>query len=225
MGDIDINSEGNQISKKKKRIMIYFIEATEKLMEEEGIDSLSIRKIATVAGYNSATLYNYFEDLDHLILFASIRHLKKYVVDLYNSIKKEMDALETYRVIYRKFSEAAFTSPEIFYNMFFGHYSSKLSQVLRQYYELFPDELGEHKGFIRSMLNEGNIYQRDMTFMDALVEEGFVKAEKAADTVQVMVRTNESFILEACKLEDSTKIESHVEAFMKLFDYVMEAAK
>ena len=43
---------------KRKRIMIYFIEATQKLIRTEGMDSLSIRKIANTAGYNSATLYN-----------------------------------------------------------------------------------------------------------------------------------------------------------------------
>ena len=51
--------------------MIYFIEATEKLIRSDGVEGLSIRKIASEAGYNSATLYNYFEDLEHLVLFGS----------------------------------------------------------------------------------------------------------------------------------------------------------
>lgn len=52
----------NNLTLKRKRIMIYFIEAAEKLIRQNGIENLSIRKIATEAGYNSATIYNYFNE-------------------------------------------------------------------------------------------------------------------------------------------------------------------
>lgn len=60
----------NNLTLKRKRIMIYFIEAAEKLIRQNGIENLSIRKIATEAGYNSATIYNYFNDLEQLTMFA-----------------------------------------------------------------------------------------------------------------------------------------------------------
>ncbi len=47
--------------------MTYFIDATNEIIENEGIESVTIRKVANLAGYNSATIYNYFENLDHLI--------------------------------------------------------------------------------------------------------------------------------------------------------------
>ena len=43
---------------KRKRVMAYFINATIELMEEIGIENLTIRKVAERAKYNSATLYN-----------------------------------------------------------------------------------------------------------------------------------------------------------------------
>ena len=52
---------------KKKRVMMYFIEATQELILDEGLEKLSIKKIAEKAGYNSATIYNYFENLEVLI--------------------------------------------------------------------------------------------------------------------------------------------------------------
>lgn len=51
---------------KKKRVMMYFIEATQELILKEGLENLSIKKIAEKAGYNSATIYNYFENLEVL---------------------------------------------------------------------------------------------------------------------------------------------------------------
>lgn len=213
------------LSKKKKRIMIYFIEATEKLIEEEGIDGLSIRKIATEAGYNSATLYNYFEDLEHLILYASVRYLRDYIAELQKPLTRGMNALESYRVIYEIFSERVFHSPEIFYNMFFGHYSGKLNLVLQQYYQLFPDELVGHKGSTLNMLSQGNIFERDRAYMDSLVAEGFVKPEKKEATVQILVRTHQSFIAQACTEGGHLDIEKHKAHFMELFDYILEGAR
>lgn len=52
--------------------MSYFINATIELMEKEGIENLTIRKVAEQAKYNSATLYHYFSNLDELELFASV---------------------------------------------------------------------------------------------------------------------------------------------------------
>ena len=64
-------------------------------MKEDDIDKISIRKIAKRAGYNSATIYYYFEDLEHLILFASIRYLREYTSALAKNIKKEMTTFRT----------------------------------------------------------------------------------------------------------------------------------
>lgn len=53
----------NPLQRQNMRI---FIEATKSLMDSVGEEGLSIRKIAAKAGYNSATIYNYFQDLDEL---------------------------------------------------------------------------------------------------------------------------------------------------------------
>ena len=45
---------GGNRQEKRKRIMSYFINATIELMEKEGIENLTIRKVAEQAKYNSA---------------------------------------------------------------------------------------------------------------------------------------------------------------------------
>ena len=64
----------NNLTLKRKRIMIYFIEAAEKLIRQNGIENLSIRKIATEAGYNSATIYNI------LMIWSSLQCLALFVI-------------------------------------------------------------------------------------------------------------------------------------------------
>ena len=53
--------------------MSFFVEAVQKIIEEEGIDAVTIRKVSKLAGYNPATLYNYFDNIDYLVGFASIK--------------------------------------------------------------------------------------------------------------------------------------------------------
>ena len=54
----------------RQQTMGYFINAALEIIEEEGIDSLSIRKTAEKAGYNSATLYHYFSTPSHIQTFS-----------------------------------------------------------------------------------------------------------------------------------------------------------
>jgi putative flippase GtrA len=68
-GQQTVATVGGNRQEKRKRIMSYFINATIELMEKEGIENLTIRKVAEQAKYNSATLYHYF--LGNILVFTS----------------------------------------------------------------------------------------------------------------------------------------------------------
>ncbi len=55
----------------------YFVAAARDLIDEGGVASLSARKVGTRAGYSYATLYNYFSDMNELILAAMIETLEE----------------------------------------------------------------------------------------------------------------------------------------------------
>ena len=71
---------GNLTKTKKEiqneRKIRYFVEAAWNIEDTEGKEAITARQVADLAGYNVATLYNYFENLDHLLAFASLRHLR-----------------------------------------------------------------------------------------------------------------------------------------------------
>ena len=98
---------------RQRRIMAFFVEATEKILKEDGLSGVNIRRIASEAGYNSATLYNYFPDLENLILYGSVGYLYEYNLLLGQSLSPSMNALERYRTVYRCFNHFAFRDPEI----------------------------------------------------------------------------------------------------------------
>ena len=210
---------------KKKKVMIYFIEATEELMKEDDIDKISIRKIAKRAGYNSATLYYYFDDLEHLILFASIRYLREYTTALARKIKPTMTTLEKYRTVYETFNYYAFRSPVIFHNMFFGKYSHKLLNVIKEYYDIFPDDLEGHEDLLKNLLKQGNMYYRDKQIVDELVKEGNVDTNKVDITLKILINVHQSYVYEAMIQGDKLDLESHEKSFLEIFDYLLVNAK
>ena len=218
-----------ELNVKKKRVMMLFIEAAEKLLRKEGPAGLSIRKVAAEAGYNSATLYNYFQDLEHLTLFASVRYLREYVALLEKNLTEDMNAFQRYRMIYRCFNTCAFREPEIFHGMFFGRHSGLLGEVLQVYYEqLFPQELDGLSGQMKQMLRLGTMYERDSLMMKDLVAEGFVAPEKAEKTMELMIALHQHYIHEAMiriAISGDFDAEVHQERFDAAFLYIMEAAR
>lgn len=214
------------LSTRRKRIMVYFIEATRNLIQTEGVDGLSIRKIANEAGYNSATLYNYFHDLEHLTLFGSVCYLRDYVMALSTSLSPQMNSLERFRTIYQCFNDIAFRNPDIFHNMFFGRHSEILGDVLHTYYyELFPEELSGISENMRRMMVTGSMQERDWVTMQEMVREGFVSHEKAELTMNLIIAVHQNFIYEAVIHGDSLDMEAHKANFNQMFEYLLAAAK
>lgn len=158
----------------RNRIMRYFIEATHSIIENEGAETLTIRKVSDLAGYNSATLYNYFSSLDNLIAFSSLRYLKYYSDDLKNYISKGMDGYTVYVNIWKCFCKHAFLNPGIYHKIFFTELSSSISTSIQTYYEIFPDDLEDFEASkYKAMLIGETIESRTKQALKKPVREGY----------------------------------------------------
>lgn len=146
----------------KKRMMSYFIEAANEIIENEGLEGLTIRKVADKAGYNSATLYNYFENLKHLVFFSSIRHLSDYAKDLPEYLKKAKNPIDSCLRVWECFSRHSYTNPQVYQLIFFGGFSSStVNNSIKTYYEIFPEQISDDVKEYMPMLLEDNLYKRD----------------------------------------------------------------
>ncbi|AKL94243.1 transcriptional regulator [Clostridium aceticum] len=161
----------------KRRIMSYFIEATNKVIEEEGIEAITVRKVADLAGYNSATMYNYFENLDHLIFFASMKYLKEYAIELPEYIKGAEDSLDKYLRIWKCFCTHSYNNPKIYQLIFFEKFCDSLRDSIKEYYNIFPEELGEQPEELLPMLLKQNIPERNLPLLKTCAKDGFLQDE------------------------------------------------
>lgn len=179
----------------KKRMMGYFIDAANQIIEKEGIEAVTIRKVADIAGYNSATLYNYFNDLNHLLFFASMKYLKNYAFSLKYYIKDSMNAFDKFFAVWKCFCHHSFKNPKIYYIIFFDKYRKFINDTIKEYYSIFPEELGEQSIEILPMLMEKNIYIRTMTILKACVAEGFFKKEHLDQINEMILLIYEGMLL------------------------------
>jgi len=204
----------------RKRILVYFIEATSKIIEDEGIENVTIRNVADIAGYNSATLYNYFEDLDHLIFFTSMKYLKEYNLELSKFISDSDNSLDIFLKTWECFCKFSYKNPKIFYNIFFSKHKDKLKETINEYYDIFPEELGENDGEILNMLKYKNIFDRNKIVVYPLVNEGIIKEENF-DIVNKAIVYCYQGILHESVIGNDKSIEQLIIDTMKIIKYII----
>ena len=77
-----------------------FINAAQEMIESEGLENISVRKIAQKAGFHNSTIYLYFEDLDQLAMFASLKYFREYSHSLELQSQKNLSPTENFLSIW-----------------------------------------------------------------------------------------------------------------------------
>jgi len=208
----------------KKRMLSYFIEAAKKIIEEEGLQAVTIRKVADMAGYNSATLYNYFENLNHLIFFASMQYLNEYAESLHEFTKDSKNSVERYINVWKGFCYHSFTRPEIYYNIFFSEFSNKkLDLSIRTYYSIFPEELSSESREVFPMLLEDDFLLRDMGYLKPAVEEGLIKEENLEEISDMCVLIYQGMLSRMLKEPKPYTIEEAAHRTIKYMEQIISS--
>lgn len=168
----------------KRENLIHFIKVTQKIIEEEGIQKVSIRKIAAMSGFHNSTIYLYFSDLDELTMLASITRFQQYSAALERQSEKHADAYDNFFNIWECFCESAFQYACVFNNFFFGKYSDDLFRFLNVYYDLFPEEKNKYTKDIEAMYFGKNYTERCMKILLPLVADKRTRVTKEnVDTI------------------------------------------
>ena len=161
----------------KDNMMTGFITAAEDLIDEIGIGKVTLRKIATRSGYNSATIYNYFENLDHLIFYAAMGKIEDYSLALGEHLKDSKNAMDIFLKVWECFCEYAYEQPEIYNAIFFPKLNKNLDYYMEEYYTFFPVDLNSLNINVSTMVLRGDIKNRARSTIMGCVEEGYILEE------------------------------------------------
>lgn len=179
----------------RKEMMISFITTTNKLIDEEGIENVTARRLAKTAGYNVATTYKYFNNLNHILFFACMKYYNSYIQDLPNYISENKTSLENYVGIWKCFSIHAFNNPKIFKILFLDHGQNSVKDTMKQYYEIFPDELKSLPIELSTMLDKDLINERDLAILKICIEDGYIRNEDAVEISENIIIFFEGLLL------------------------------
>ncbi|GAB6138073.1 TetR/AcrR family transcriptional regulator [Halanaerobaculum tunisiense] len=171
----------------KKRTLKVFINAAAQIIEEEGIEAVTIRKVAAIAGYNSATIYNYFDNSKQLISFAATRFINThYLQALPDYIDQADNALERFLAIWDCFFEYCFKHPKLYYAVFTENIGNRPDNLTRNYYALFPEEIDNYPSELTPMIMESNFAKRCQIVLKPCIEEGYFTKQEATEINQMI---------------------------------------
>ena len=165
------------------RIMTTFIRAAREIIDAEGIDNISIRKIASLTGMNSATMYLYFPDSDVLTTMALMGYLEKYCRALAADMPQMKTPEDALFHSWEVFCRYAFANPCAFQHIFFCRHTVPLAEIIDRYYQLFPDQLKNISGNVLDMLREGSIEDRSWKVLWPVAQERGFSEDQARTTL------------------------------------------
>ena len=190
----------------RRRMMRYFIEAVQKIIEEQGIEEVNIRKVSDIAGYNSATIYNYFNDFDHLMFFSSIKYLREYILNVPDCIMGAKTSREKYLAIWSCFCKHSFLKPKIYYEIFFNKYNSMVNDAMDEYYSIFSQELEKFPDNLKPMLLNQDLRNRNMIILKPCAEEGFIDSSKINEINEITILVYHGMLLKVINGDFDTNI-------------------
>ena len=177
--------------------MAAFVAAAKSIIDEEGVGAVSIRRVSTTAGFSSATLYLYFEDINELITMSLISCLSDYITDIINSTPQEETPESEYNRTWRLFCEHAFAHPSQFHHLFFGPQANKIDSIAKKYYELFPEELEHATGRMFEMLGKGSLLDRNLVILESFATKLGLSAHEIEIANDLTIAYFQSFLQRA----------------------------
>lgn len=165
-----------------------------KIISEEGSNNLTIRNLASKSGYQSGTIYNYFENIEHLKVFAYLQYFDEYIDDLQNYVEKDASLIDNYYGIWNCFIKHTIINTEAFFNIFFNTLERSISEYIAEYYNLFPTDDMNYNDTINKMLNSSSIRNRNIILLDELCREGYLPCDKVEMINDLSAFTYESIL-------------------------------
>lgn len=148
---------------------------------EVGAENINVRELSKRAGFSQAALYKHFDNLEYVLVLASIRFLNDYLKEINHVTSTTKNPLEINIETWRCFNRYAFANPQVFLHLFWEIDNNKLETALQEYFELYPLEVSiSTVAMFCYPLFVGNIEERDFMWMRRAAAEGLIHYNDAA---------------------------------------------
>lgn len=200
-----------------------YIQKAHDIIQEEGIEAVSIRRIAKELGCSSASLYRYFDDLSELLYFAELRMLRGYIRRMNEMAPKWKNVWEVYVGVWECYSQEAFTHPEAYNRLFFDYPTEKLGSSIKEYYQMFSEDILETNQIFEDMLQTSNFMRRDFEMCKQCVRENTITYENAVKLNRMACMLYKGYLKTALDEDlNEEQVRENVRAFVTDVDMLVE---
>lgn len=119
----------------RQRVMRYLIDAAKKIIRDEGDGAVTVRKVADLAGYSYATIYNYFADVNELLWYAAADFLKEAVAAVEDVERGGARGVRLLKEAYRAYVSFYLANPAVYRLAFFrplGEPPQEVAKMLQE---------------------------------------------------------------------------------------------
>lgn len=205
-----MSSKENINQNKKNITMKKLILSTNSIIQNEGIQNISIRKIAKESNLSSSIIYKYFDNLNHLIFFSCLEYLDCYINNLQSYVALTSDMIDYSVLSWKCFFHYSFMYPEIYYRIYFPDFDKDTSEYIKQYYELFPNKTSKVDEFIKTFIFKSSIYERNLIVLKTCAKLGLLSFDDIDDLSKMQIHIFYS-LLSQVKNGDITPSEAEIE--------------
>lgn len=205
----------------KNRVMGYFVNAADEILSSPGAEPITARNVATRAGYNVATLYNYFSNLNHLVLFTSVKYLHAYAKDLFLLVQSNLKPADYYVSAWELFCRHSFENPDKFHSIFFGEFSNEVvADTIKTCSEVFTESSNDNFIDYIPLLKLSDLYERDLLVLKDLTKENpSLNEEDTLKISQMIILIYQSMIYNLMSEKCNYTKE---EALNKMMNYIVQ---
>jgi AcrR family transcriptional regulator len=101
-------------SLKQKRVSAYFVQAAKGIILTEGVENVSVRKVADLAGYAFSTMYKYYRDLDALLRDVKAAMIRDMVAAMTAAMPEQIDDAGDFKKVNRTYASYYLEYPHVF---------------------------------------------------------------------------------------------------------------
>lgn len=144
----------------RERMKSFFLDATKKIILAEGVENVTIRKVADIAGYSYATIYNYFVDLNELLWETKLLMIKDLIMIIDSKIDIKGYDSESIKKIFKTYISYYLENPNIF--KFFYLYQLVKTEEKPSSIETQPDFDQMWRNTFKEFIDKGILSLKDL---------------------------------------------------------------
>lgn len=165
---------------KKSRMVRYFINAFKMLALQKPTQSITLREVADAAGFNSATLYNYFKNMDQLIAWSLLDCMTDIWIDTSAEEAVNDDPLYQYLLTWKNQCLHGFSNPYLFITFFVSPSKDAIYAQVEAFLSVFPEKKGRLSERFHRLLFQTDFTKKNQDYLIPCIQQGYLSIDDRA---------------------------------------------